>query len=89
MLPSPHFWLVSILIDEALKMFLILYQQVFKRAKTVQQDAFMRDAKELNQHLNHYVAIGKALILAREGQQDPFGAIEAVLPWEKFIQIAA
>lgn len=75
-----------VIIDEVLKMFLILYQQVFKRAKTVQQEAFLRDAKAVNLHLNHYVAVGKALIAARQNQTNPFEAIEAILPWEKFIQ---
>jgi hypothetical protein len=32
-----------------------------------------------------YAAIGKALITARDADQDPFTALQSVIPWERFV----
>jgi len=75
----------SVLIDQTLEMFLLLYHQIFKRAQNDQSKQFHNDGKAINQHLHQYLAVGKALITARQRQQDPFEAIEAVVPWDTFV----
>ncbi len=32
-----------------------------------------------------YAAVGKALITARDADQDPFSALQSVMPWERFV----
>ena len=73
------------LIDEALKVFLILYQQIFNRAKNVQKQQFFQEGKSINQHLRQYVSLGKALIQAKANQQNAFEAITAMMPWQEFV----
>ena len=75
----------GILIDQILEMFLLLYHQVFKKAKNAQTQRFVKDGKTINQHLNQYMEIGKVLIAARKRKQDAFEALDTILKWEKFI----
>jgi TnpA family transposase len=75
----------SVLIDQTLEMFLLLYHQIFNRAKNNQTKQFYKDGKTINQHLRQYLDVGKALIAARRRQADPFQAIEKIMPWETFV----
>lgn len=76
---------IGYLIDEALKVFLILYQQIFNRAKNIQKQQFYQEGKSINQHLRQYVSLGKALIQAKDQQQDAFEAITVLMPWQEFV----
>jgi len=75
----------GILIDQILEMFLLLYHQVFKKAKNAQTQRFVKDGKTINQHLHQYKEIGKALIAARKRKQEAFEALDAILTWTDFI----
>ena len=75
----------GVLIDQILEMFLLLYHQVFKKAKNAQTQRFVKDGKTINQHLHQYMEIGNALITARKRKQDAFEALDTILKWEKFI----
>lgn len=78
--------LQSVLIDQALNMFIQLYHSVFKRAKTAYSEQFFADGKTINQHLHQYVQLGQLLIAARQTQQDVFQAIEETFSWETFVE---
>ena len=46
--------------------------------------AFQADGRAINEKVRLYARVGAALIAAREGRQDAFDAIAAVIPWERF-----
>ncbi|MEM6281998.1 MAG: Tn3 family transposase [Chloroflexota bacterium] len=75
----------STLIDQALNLFIRLYQGVFKRAQTSYSERFFADGKTINQHLHQYVALGKLVIAARQHQRDVFQQIDEAFSWETFV----
>ena len=72
------------LTDHALDLFDRLIGAMFLKAERRQARAFQADAKAINEKVHSYARIGGALIAAREDKQDAFGAIAAVIPWERF-----
>nr|WP_269321115.1 Tn3 family transposase [Fischerella sp. PCC 9605] len=73
------------LIDRALSMHDRLMTTVFNHAKRKHQEEFQNNGKAINEKVRLYVSIGKALIAARENEQDWISAIESVIPWERFV----
>ena len=57
---------------------------MFSKAETRHARAFQADGRAINEKVRLYARIGTALIAAREGGQDPYEAITAVIPWERF-----
>ena len=72
------------LTDHALDLFDRLIGAMFLKAERRQARAFQADAKAINEKVRLYARIGAALIAAREAKHDAFGAIAAVIPWERF-----
>ena len=57
---------------------------MFSKAETRHARAFQADGRAINEKVRLYARVGTALIAAREAGQDPFEAITAVIPWERF-----
>ena len=75
---------MSTLTDEALNMFDRLVGSFFKKTDRTQADQFHRRGKAINEKVRLYAQIGQALIAAKISGNDPFGAIEQILPWDEF-----
>jgi hypothetical protein len=43
----------------------------------------------INEKVRLYARVGAALIAARDNKQDPFDAITAVIPWDRFLATVA
>lgn len=59
--------------------------KLFNLAKNRHQEQFRASGKSINEKLRMYAQIGQALMEAKQNGGDPFAAIEAVIPWERFI----
>ena len=59
---------------------------LFSRARRSHEQQFQQYGKEINEKVRLYGKIGAALLVAKQSGADPFAAIEAILPWEKFTQ---
>ena len=94
--PRRHATLVAIgldlcagLTDQAVDMFDRLIAAMFRKAEGRHARAFQGDAKAINEKVRLYARVGAALIAAHETEQDAFGAIAAVMPWERFLSSVA
>lgn len=76
--------LTATLTDEALNMFEHLIGSLFKKTERAHADEFHSNGKAINEKVRLYARIGEVLIAARAAGGDPFAAIEAVLPWNRF-----
>jgi hypothetical protein len=56
----------------------------FKKAERKHLEAFQEMGRAINEKVNLYAQIGRALIAAREAGADAYQAIEAVLEWDAF-----
>lgn len=75
---------MATLTDEALNMFDRLIGRFFKKTERHHADQFHRSGKAINEKVRLYAQIGQALITAKASGNDPFGAIEQILPWVEF-----
>jgi TnpA family transposase len=60
--------------------------KLFSTAKHKHQQQFQHQGKAINDKVRLYARIGQALQEAREFGDDPYAAIEAVMPWADFLQ---
>src|SRR6516165_3104551 len=72
------------LTDQAIDLFERLIGTMFSKAETRHARAFQAAGRAINEKVRLYARVGAALIAAREAGQDPFEAITAVMPWERF-----
>ena len=72
------------LTDQAIDLFDRLVGVMFRKAEGRHARAFQADGRAINEKVRLYARVGAALIMARETEQDPFAAITAVIPWERF-----
>jgi TnpA family transposase len=72
------------LTDQAIDLFDRLVGAMFSKAEGRQARAFQADARAINEKVRLYARVGAALISAHEHEQDAFGAITAVISWERF-----
>lgn len=72
------------LTDQAIDLFDRLVGAMFRRADGRHARAFQADARAINEKVRLYARVGAALIAARDGKQDAYGAIATVIPWERF-----
>lgn len=72
------------LTDKAIDLFDRLIGAMFRKAEARQARDFQADGRAINEKVHLYARIGAALIAAHDGKQDAFGAIAAVIPWERF-----
>ena len=76
--------LAATLTDQAIGLFDRLIGAMFRKAEGRHARAFQSDARAINEKVRLYASVGAALIAARENHLDAFGAIAAVIPWERF-----
>ncbi|MDQ2802514.1 MAG: Tn3 family transposase [Pseudomonadota bacterium] len=77
------------LTDQAIDLFDRLVGGIFRKAERRHARAFQADARAINEKVRLYARIGVALIAAQTDQQDAFGAIRSVIPWERFCKTVA
>jgi hypothetical protein len=70
--------------DQAIDLFDRLVGTMFRKAENRYVRAFQADGRSINDKVRLYARVGAALITAQESKQDPFDAIAAVIPWERF-----
>ncbi|KDT07010.1 transposase for transposon domain protein [Escherichia coli 2-011-08_S1_C3] len=66
--------------DEVIELHERILGSLFSRAKRTQAERLQQTGK-----LKQYVTVGQALLNARESGEDPWAAIEDVLPWQEFV----
>jgi TnpA family transposase len=72
------------LIDEIIDLHDRFMGTLFSKAKRNHADRFQQSGKEINDKVRLYLRIGRALLDAKESGNDPFEAIEAIIPWDVF-----
>ena len=77
------------LTDQAIDLFDRLVGGIFRKAEGRHARAFQADARAINEKVRLYARVGAALITAQTDRQDAFGAITAVIPWERFCKTVA
>ncbi|AFZ56750.1 Tn3 family transposase [Anabaena cylindrica] len=77
-------WSAS-LVDYAIGMHDKMMGKLFNKSEHQHGEKFQHDGKAINDKVRLYAQFGKALIAAREEENDAYQAIESVLDWEKFI----
>jgi len=75
---------MATLTDETLELHDRLIGTFFSKARNKHEREFAADGRAVNEKVVLYAKVGKALIVAKAEQSDPFAAIEAILPWEAF-----
>lgn len=77
------------IIDEIIDLHDRIISTIFNKAKNKHNQAFTASGKSINEKVELYTRIGKALIQAKSQNIDPFNAIEGILSWEAFTQSVA
>ena len=72
------------LIDEIIDLHDRFMGALFSKAKRNHADRFQKSGKEINDKVRLYLRIGRALLDAKQSGNDPFEAIEAIIPWDEF-----
>ena len=72
--------------DEIIDLHDRILGKLFNDAKKKHQQQFQASGKAINAKVRLFGRIGQALIDAKQTGDDPFAAIEAVLPWEAFAE---
>lgn len=60
--------------------------KLFSTAKNKHQQQFQKQGKAINDKVRMYSKIGHALLNAKQSGDDPYAAIEAIIPWHDFTQ---
>ena len=76
--------LIADLTDQAIDLFDRLVGTMFRKVESRHARAFQADGRAINEKVRLYARVGAALIEAHEGREDPFEAITAVIPWDRF-----
>jgi TnpA family transposase len=76
---------IATVTDEIVDLHDRIIGKLFNTAKSKHQQEFQDAGKEINDKVRLYGSIGQALVTAKENGNDPFAAIESVIPWEVFV----
>lgn len=76
---------IATVTDEIVELHDRIIGKLFNTAKSKHQQEFQDAGKEINDKVRLYGSIGQALVTAKENGNDPFAAIESVIPWEVFV----
>jgi Domain of unknown function (DUF4158) len=74
------------LIDQPLDLHDRMIGALFNCAKRRHAEEFQQSGEAIHEKVRLYWRIGEALLQARQSGIDPFPAIEAIIPWEAFVQ---
>jgi len=58
---------------------------LLSKGRKAQEEIQKLNGKSVNEKVVHFADLGAALIQAREQGNDPFEALEAIMPWEEFV----
>ena len=72
------------LIDEIIDLHDRFMGALFSKAKRHHADRFQASGQAINDKVRLYSRIGRALLDAKRSGNDPFAAIEAIIPWDVF-----
>ena len=72
------------IIDEIIELNDKILGSIFNKAKQSHNTEFQSAGKSINDKLNIYSKIGQALISAKNNNENPFQAIEAIISWDEF-----
>lgn len=67
------------LTDQGLEVHDKLIGRLFNRGEHTHKDQFQRDGKMINEKVRLYAKVGKALISARESEQDPYELLQSII----------
>jgi len=70
--------------DEIIDLHDRIMGKMFNNAKNKHEQQFQNQGKEINNKVRLYSQIGHALLEAKQSGEDPFAAIEAIIPWDDF-----
>jgi TnpA family transposase len=76
----------AFLIDHGLDMHDKLIGKMFNRKEQKGNDEFKKDGKAINEKVRLYAQVGKALIKAKQSEQDPFETLQSIISWDQFVQ---
>jgi peroxiredoxin family protein len=77
----------AFLIDHGLDMHDKLIRKMFNRKEQKGNDEFKKDGKAINEKVRLYAQVGKkALIEAKQSEQDPFETLQSIISWDQFVQ---
>lgn len=76
---------IATITDEIIDLHDRILGKLFNTAKNKHQQEFQADGKAINEKVRLYGRIGQALLEAKANDEDPFAAIESVLPWDVFV----
>lgn len=76
----------AFLIDQGLDIHDKLLGRMFKRGEHKHKEGFQKDGKAINEKVRLYAQVGKALIKAKESEQDPFETLQSIISWDQFVQ---
>ena len=76
---------IATITDEIIDLHDRILGKLFNTAKNKHQQEFQADGKAINEKVRLYGRIGQALLEAKENDEDPFAAIESILPWDVFV----
>lgn len=76
---------IATITDEIIDLHDRIIGKLFNSARQKHQQEFQASGKAINDKVRLYGRIGQALIEAKHNKNDPFSAIESILPWESFI----
>ncbi len=60
--------------------------KIHNAAKAKYQREFQDEAKSFNEKVRLYGKVGRALITAKESNDDPYSAIQSIMPWDEFVR---
>ncbi|MEI7610460.1 MAG: Tn3 family transposase, partial [Rhodospirillaceae bacterium] len=81
--------LVAGLTDQAIDLYDRLIGALFQKADKRHARAFQADGRAINEKIRLFAKVGAAIIAARGGKKNAFKAIDAVIPWERFVSSVA
>lgn len=73
------------LTDEVIELHERIMGGLFSQAKRKQAERLQLTGKLIQSKLRQYVTVGQALRHARKSGEDPWAAIEDVIPWQEFV----
>lgn len=79
------FQLSQTLVDQAFEIHDRQITLLLSKGRKAQEDIQKSNGKSVNEKIIHFADLGSALIQARELGNDPYVAIESVMPWEEFV----
>lgn len=77
---------IATVTDEIIDLHDRILGKVFNTAKNKHQQQFQLSGKSINAKMRFHGRIGQILLEARENGNDPFAAIDSIIPWEEFIK---